>query len=68
MDKALDDIPRDWAQLKRPSKAFLDRWWAKTKEVIDGYRPDLMWFDFGIRHVQEQYKREFLAYDYNHAE
>jgi hypothetical protein len=68
VDKALDDIPRDWTQLERPSKAFIDRRWAKTKEVIDGYRPDLMWFDFGIPHVQEHYKREFLAYYYDHAE
>jgi alpha-L-fucosidase len=33
--------------------------------VIDGYRPDLIWFDFGIRFVQEQYRQELLAYYYN---
>ena len=64
----VEDLPRDWTRLTRPNKAFLDTWLAKIKEVIDGYEPDLMWFDFGIRFVQEHYKREFLAYYYNAAE
>ena len=58
----------DWKYQERPDKAFLDQWLGKIKEVIDGYQPDLMWFDFGIRLVQEHYKREFLAYYYSQAE
>lgn len=68
VDKPLEELPRDWTRLERPSRAFLDRWLAKTKEVIDGYRPDLMWFDFGLQYVQEHYKREFLACYYDRAE
>jgi alpha-L-fucosidase len=51
----------------KPSKEFLDLWKAKTLEVIDKYRPDLMWWDFGLERVQEQYKQEYLAYYYNKA-
>jgi alpha-L-fucosidase len=50
---------------EKPSQAFLDKWLAKIQEVIDNYRPDLLWFDFGLRGVLEAYKREFLAYYYN---
>jgi hypothetical protein len=34
--------PRDWTRLERPNKALLDQWLAKTKEVIDGYQPELL--------------------------
>ena len=51
----------------KPSKEFLDKWLGKTKEVIDNFHPDLLWFDYGIRWIQEHYKREMLAYFYNQA-
>ena len=51
----------------KPSQEFLDRWLGKTKEVIDSFHPDLLWFDYGIRWIQEHYKREMLAYFYNIA-
>ena len=52
---------------EKPSQAFLDKWLLKIREVIDHYSPDLLWFDFGLKYVQENYKQEFLAYYYNHA-
>lgn len=55
----------DWLAQDRPSKAFLDNWRAKIDELIDGYQPDLIWFDFGIRLLQENYKKRFLADYYN---
>ncbi len=51
----------------KPSEEFLDQWKAKTLEVIDRYRPDLMWWDFALERVQERYKLEYLAYYYNRA-
>ena len=51
----------------RPNQEFLDRWLAKTKEVIDKFHPDLLWFDYGIRWIQEHFKQEMLAYYYNQA-
>jgi len=50
------------------SEAFLDNWLARVVEVIDTYRPDYLWFDFGWSQPGfEPYKKEFLAYYYNQA-
>jgi len=54
-----------WPVWERPSKEFLDNWLNKTKEVTDNYCPDLFWFDFGLRYVQEDYKKEMVSYYYN---
>ncbi len=56
---------REWELQDKPGKDFLDRWLGKSREVIDRYRPDLIWVDFGLRFVQEEYKKELLAYYYN---
>ncbi|WP_055586280.1 alpha-L-fucosidase [Streptacidiphilus griseoplanus] len=42
-------------------------WYAKLKEVIDGYQPDLIWEDFDLNGVQESYRLQFLSYYYNQA-
>ena len=55
----------DWLLQTQPDAAFLNFWQAKTYEVIDNYRPDLIWFDFGLNFVQEDYKTAMLAYYYN---
>jgi len=52
---------------QKPSKHALDIWMGKTKEIIDRFSPDALWFDFGLQFVQEHYKREMLAYFYNEA-
>jgi alpha-L-fucosidase len=46
----------------KPSKVFLDARLGKTCEVIDNYQPDMLWFDFGLMRVQENYKKEMLTY------
>jgi alpha-L-fucosidase len=51
----------------KPSQAFLEQWLGKTVEIIDKVHPDLLWFDYGIRWIQEHYKRQMLAYFYNKA-
>ncbi|MAV25665.1 MAG: hypothetical protein CMQ05_06040 [Gammaproteobacteria bacterium] len=55
----------DWPMQDLPSRAFLDIWREKIDELIEGYEPDLMWFDFGIRFIPEIYKQRFLADFYN---
>lgn len=50
-----------------PSKAFLEKWKAKIVEVIDKYRPDFLWFDFGLESIPDTYKLDVLAYYYNWA-
>jgi alpha-L-fucosidase len=52
---------------ERPSAKFLAAWQGKILELIDHYTPDVLWFDFGLRGVPDQYKQEFLAYYYNQA-
>ncbi|MCU4975456.1 alpha-L-fucosidase [Halobacteria archaeon AArc-m2/3/4] len=56
-----------------PPESFFEDWQAKVMEVIDAYRPDLIYFDSGIgndwfiNHFDE-YRRELVAYYYNRAE
>ena len=57
----------DFGGQAKPGKEAHDIWLGKTKEIIDRFMPDAMWFDFGLRWVQEHYKREMLAYYYNIA-
>ena len=49
------------------NKEFLDEWYGKIIEVIDGYSPDFIWFDFALDSIAEGYVKDFLAYYYNHA-
>lgn len=57
-----------WENQDKPSRDFLERWKAKTIEVIDKYQPDLLWFDAGLKFIHEEYKKDILAYYYNKAE
>jgi alpha-L-fucosidase len=56
-----------WPKMQPPSKEFLDRWLNKLKELVDVYIPDLLWFDFGLKYIQEDYKKNFVSYYYNKA-
>jgi len=49
------------------NQEFLDEWYGKIIEVIDGYSPDFIWFDFALDSIPEGYVKDFLAYYYNHA-
>ncbi|GJM63804.1 alpha-L-fucosidase [Persicobacter diffluens] len=50
-----------------PDQDFEDVWLAKVKEVVDGYSPDLLWFDNRIKILSESVRQEMMAYAYNHA-
>jgi len=56
-----------WEEQDKPNREFLERWKEKIREVIDKYRPDLIWFDFGLFGIQEKYKKEIIAYYFNKA-
>ena len=43
-------------------------WLEKHREIIDKYRPDIIWQDFNLHELSEEVLLEFLAYYYNRAE
>lgn len=64
------DVPewssRDWQP--RPSAKFLEDWLARTCEIVDKYKPQLMWFDWWIEQtIMKPYLQRFAAYYYNRA-
>lgn len=56
-----------WPRMEKPSQAFLEAWGGKLRELVDRYSPDLMWFDFALKWVQEHHKLDFASYYYNRA-
>jgi alpha-L-fucosidase len=51
-------------QGKEKNEAF---WLAKHKEIIDGYRPDIIYQDFNLHLISQPVLLGFLAYYYNQA-
>lgn len=52
-----------------PSAEFLEDWLLRTCEIVDSYRPKLIYFDWWIQHsAVKPYLRKFAAYYYNRAE
>ena len=48
------------------SEDFKRHWWERTTEIIDQYRPDVLWFDFYIdRPDFASYHPKLAAYYYN---
>jgi alpha-L-fucosidase len=51
-----------------PNEAFLQDWLLRTVEIIDRYRPQVLWFDWWIEQPAfEPYLRRVAAYYYNRA-
>lgn len=50
-----------------PRDAFVTLWKDKLKEVIDGYRPDIIWFDSWLDEIPQSARFEFAAYYFNRA-
>lgn len=52
-----------------PDEEFLDDWLVRTCELIDRYRPKLIYFDWWIQHSAfRPYVKRLAAYYYNRAE
>jgi alpha-L-fucosidase len=68
-EKKLDSTDDDekWINQQKPSDYFLGRWLGKLQEVVDNYHPDLIWFDFGLEFVKDNFKMKFISYYYNEA-
>ncbi len=48
-----------------PSRKFVDLWKAKIFEVVDRYKPDLLWFDSRLFLIPEKDRKEMVAHFYN---
>ncbi|RED96550.1 alpha-L-fucosidase [Marinoscillum furvescens] len=43
-----------------------ETWWPRTKEIIDNYQPDILWFDFYLDRPEfAPYHKKLAAYYYN---
>ena len=51
-------------QGKEKNEAY---WLSKHKEIIDGYRPDIIYQDFNLQAISQPVLLQFLAYYYNSA-
>lgn len=51
-----------------PDPGYLDDWLARNTELVDKYRPEIVWFDWWIETKEfEPYLKRFAAYYYNDA-
>lgn len=51
-----------------PTEEFLQDWLARTCEIIDNYRPKILYFDWWIQHSAcKPYLKKLAAYYYNRA-
>jgi len=51
-----------------PSKEFIEDWLVRTCEIIDKYRPKVLYFDWWIQHSSlKKYVQKLAAYYYNRA-
>ena len=60
--------PEDWHSTEQnpPSSQYMADWLARTCELVDKYRPQLVWFDWWIQNLAwKPYLEEFAAYYYN---
>lgn len=50
------------------TKEHLDNWLARTCELVDNYKPKVVWFDWWIQNLGfKPYLKKFAAYYYNRA-
>lgn len=48
------------------NEKFMDLWWSRTKDIIDSYEPEILWFDFYIDRPEfAKYHPKLAAYYYN---
>ncbi len=51
-----------------PTEEFMQDWLVRTCEIVDKYRPSIMYFDWWIQRVElKPYLKKFIAYYYNRA-
>ncbi|MFG0291338.1 MAG: alpha-L-fucosidase [Rhodopirellula sp. JB044] len=51
----------------RPTPQFEEQWLNKIREVVQGYSPDLLWFDNRMQTLTEDVRLKMASEFYNHA-
>lgn len=52
----------------QPSEAHMNDWLARSTEIVDKYKPEIMWFDWWIEQpAMKPYLQKFAAFYYNRA-
>lgn len=52
-----------------PTEEFLNDWLVRTCEIVDKYKPSIMYFDWWIQHsAAKEHLKRFAAYYYNRAD
>ena len=46
---------------------FNQYWLDQIKEVVDGYAPDIIWFDSWLDQIPENYRQQMVAHHFNTA-
>ncbi len=60
------DLPYLYGNL--PEEQWLEEiWFGKLKEVVDQYKPDIIWFDSWLDSIPASYRKRFSAYYLNEA-
>lgn len=61
-------IHYDFRSNPKPSKEFLEDWLERTVEIIDNFKPKMLYFDWWIQHETfKPYVLKLVAYYYNYA-
>lgn len=63
-----EPAPENWSDYMDapPTADHMDDWLIRTCELVDLYRPQLIWFDWWINHMAfRPYLEKFAAYYYN---
>ena len=50
-----------------PEEQFYDYWLDQINEVVDGYAPDIIWFDSWLDIIPEDYRKKMVASHFNTA-
>jgi len=68
MPPSMDDPELNYLYGNIPEAIWLEElWYAKLKEVVDRYSPDLIYFDSWLNYIPDSMRLRFCTYYYNHA-
>ncbi len=62
------NFDKPWTELAPPTQEFMDVWEAKVREVVDKYRPSLIYFDSRLNIIDERHLTSAISHYYNRAE